>query len=267
MNRHIKRNIGCMVATIALCAAIFVGNVFVSHATSGQSVSYINSETGYRVIVEDDAGLLTDTERAALAESMEEITAYGNVAFKSIADNNTFTSAYADGYYKSVFGKSSGTVFLIDMDNRNIYIFSDGKIYDMVTPAYAETVTDNVYRYASDEEYFLCASKAFEQITALLKGHRIAQPMKYISNALLALIIGLLLNFGLAIYLSKPWRTEKEELLGVVYKRFTTSRLTASFLTQTKTYSPRSSGGGGHGGGGHGGGGGGRSGGGGGHSF
>lgn len=274
MMKSIGRNmryIACMVITVVLCTAVFYQTAFTSHAMTDTSPEqseiygevYQNSETGYRVIVEDDAELLTDAERTELIGKMQEITAYGNVAFKSVLENSSSSEAFADYYYYANFGTDSGTLFLIDMDNRNIWIFSDGAVYEVVTTAYAETVTDNVYRLASDEAYYECAAKAFEQITALLKGQKIAQPMKYISNALLALSIGLLLNFGLAIYLTKAWHTENEELLSTVNRKFSYTRPTIEYLSQTKKYSPRSHGGGGSGGGG----GGGSSGGGGGHGF
>lgn len=51
-------------------------------------------------------------------------------------------------YYIGALG-CMGTVFAIDMDNRNIWIHSDGAVYQVVTKGYADTVTDNVYRYAS----------------------------------------------------------------------------------------------------------------------
>lgn len=264
-----RRYIASMVMAIVLCTAVFSQKAFTSHAmietlpeqSEIYGEVYQNPETGYSVIVEDDAELLMDDERTELVGKMQEITAYGNVAFKSIPENSSSTEAFADYYYYANFGTDSGTLFLIDMENRNIWIFSDGAVYEVVTTAYAETVTDNVYRLASDEAYYECAAKAFEQITALLKGQKIAQPMKYISNALLALSIGLLLNFGVAIYLTKAWRAENEELLSTVNRKFFYTRPTIEYLSQTKKFSPRSHGGGGSGGGG------GSSGGGGGHGF
>ena len=158
--------------------------------------AYVNPDTGYQTVIEDDAELLSEEEEAALQELLEEITAYGNVAFKTIDNNYMSTENYARSYYKDMFGTASGTLFLIDMDNRIIWIHSDGAVYKVITTAYANTITDNVYRYASDEEYFVCAQKAFEQMLSLLQGQKIAQPMKYISNGLLAIILALLLNYG-----------------------------------------------------------------------
>lgn len=232
---------------------------------------YRNAETSYRIIIEDDAGLLNNEEEQDLAALMQEITTYGNVAFKTIDTNNRGTESYARQYYHDQFGTASGTLFLIDMDNRNIWIHSDGAVYKTITKSYADTITDNVYRYASDGNYYDCASHTYEQILTLLKGNKIAQPMKYISNALLAVILALLLNYGLVSFFARMKKPGRKELLsnGRNYFHYTQPR--AFFVRESRTYNPTSSdsSSSGSSGGSSGGGGGGssNSGGGGGHSF
>lgn len=249
--------------------AINVKAEYAGNAPDASSGSFQNTDTGYQIILEDDAGLLSKDERTQLSLEMQEITAYGNAAFKSVSSNYLSASRFAENYYHELFGQQSGILFLIDMDNREIYIFSDGAVYRTITGSYADTITDNVYRYASEGDYFLCASKAFEQINSLLAGRKIAQPMKYISNALLALILAMLANFGLIIFFTRLHKPKTQTILENINRKFTYSNLKAAFTHQTKIYDPVSSGGGhsggGHGGGGHGGGG--HSGGGGGHSF
>lgn len=229
--------------------------------------AYVNPDTGYQAVIEDDANLLSEEEEAALQEQLEEITAYGNVAFKTIDDNYMSTENYARSYYKDMFGTASGTLFLIDMDNRIIWIHSDGAVYKVITTAYANTITDNVYRYASDKAYFVCAQKAFEQILSLLKGQKIAQPMKYISNGLLAILLALLLNYGVVCVFAGAKKLGKKKMMENVPIQFSYTKPLAVFTHQTRTYHPVSSSSGSGGGGGGGGGGGHSSGGGGGHRF
>ncbi len=227
-----------------------------------------NSDTGCRIVVEDEAELLTEEERLELLEEMKKITAYGNAAFLTVDRNDGSTEELARSYYRKQFGTDSGTVFLIDMDNRNIWIHSDGGIYQVITAAYANTITDNVYRYASREDYYGCAREAFRQIQALLEGQKIAQPMKYISNALLALILALLGNFGLIIFFTRLRKPREDAILADIHRKLHYSGIVGTYTHQTQIYDPVSRGsGGGRSGGGGGGGGGGRSGGGGGHSF
>ena len=238
------------------------------NADRNSGTVYTNDETGYKVVIEDDAQLLTDGEKSQLAETMKDITPYGDVAFKSIDYNSYSTETYIERYYNSIFGTGSGTVFLIDMDNRNIWIYSDGSIYSTITTAYANVITDNVYNYASDRDYFSCANKAFIQEAALLQGRRISQPMKYISNALLAIAIAILINYFIVRQTSRVRKASDNEIVNGVFANNAFNNVSVNFIRQTRTYSPRSSSSsgssGGHSGGG---GGGGHSGGGGGHSF
>lgn len=236
-----------------------------------------NTDTGYQIFIDDWADLLTSSEEEQLKELMAPITAHGHVAFVTISENPTYsTDAYADDYYYDHFGYESGTVLIIDMEKRYIQIHSNGEIYRTVTTAYANTITDNCYSYASRGEYYKCAATVFEQIYSLLEGKAIAQPMKYISNALLAIVLALLVNYFLVMFLSRGKKPSNAQLLDGIYTKVEVHNPRINLTNQTRHYSPQNTGGGhgghggGHGGGGHGGGhggGGGSRGGGGGHRF
>lgn len=124
---------------LVLLLAFFV--LFIPNVSAYEKT---NEETNYRLLIEDDANLLNDSEETLLEETMMPLTKYGNIAFKSINSNSTSTSSYARSYYHNTFGTHSGTVFLIDMDNRVIYIFSDGANYKTITSAKANLITDNI---------------------------------------------------------------------------------------------------------------------------
>ncbi|MDE6202314.1 MAG: TPM domain-containing protein, partial [Lachnospiraceae bacterium] len=115
-----------------LCLWFFPLNAH-ADGESPYTATWENPETGYQIIIEDDADLLSEEEETQLAAKMQEITAYGNAAFKSVSYNNYSASYFAGLYYHEIFLSESGTLFLIDMDNREIYIFSDGAIYKPVT--------------------------------------------------------------------------------------------------------------------------------------
>lgn len=225
------------------------------------------------IVIRDNADLLTEEEEQKLYSRMLPITQYGGAAFFTNSDYVKSTEDYARARYRELFGKKSGTIFVIDMYNRYIYIFSDGKIYNTVTKAKAETITDNVYMYARRGEYYGCAARTFDQIAAILDGNQIPQPMKHISNALISIAFSLVAVF---IAANRRTRMQKEDELQtydeMVRRRFDMGPLVASTLIETKRtahYESSSGGGGGgsSGGGGGGGGGGGSSGGGGGHGF
>lgn len=224
------------------------------------------------VKINDLADLLTDDQETRLKEHMMPITEYGGVAFVSCLSNYDDAKTYAKSCYREYFGTGSGTLFLIDMDNRQIYIFSDGKIYNTITSAKAEAITDNIYRLASARRYYECAAQAYDQIATLLQGGQIPQPMKHICNALLSLAISLLLVFVIANVRTRISKDTEEAIFQTdVAKGFSMgSPYKKELIKEKRVRHTESSGGGGSGGGGGssgGGGGGGSSGGGGGHSF
>lgn len=226
---------------------------------------YENSDTGYKVIIEDDADLLSYTEEQSLADSMEKLTKYGNIAFKSINKNGYgSTSQYAERYYHDTFGKESGTVFIIDMHKRKIYIFSDGQNYKTITKSKAETITDNIYKYASMEDYFECADRAYSQMYTILEGGKIAEPMKYVSNALIAIMLALFANFAIFKIATKNKAASSNEQIKECAFSCTHTNPSVVQTGEHRVYSPVSSS---SSSGGSSGGGGGSSGGGGGHSF
>lgn len=244
-------------ALIFLCALLlFPAQVLAQEA-------FTNSDTSYRVVMQDNADLLTDQEEKALIEVMKPITVYGNVAFVTTDYNSSSADSFAQSTYRNFFGTKSGTLFLIDMDNRMIYIFSDGKIYRTITKSYANTITDNVYRYASSKNYFACAAKAFEQINTLLAGGHIMQPMKHISNFLLAIILGILINYFRILFWHSKSKPRTEDIVDNMDHHVNFTDVNYKLISSRKYYHSSDSGGGGSSGGG----GGGSSGGGGGHSF
>ena len=250
-----------IIKRLLLCTFFFV--LLIQNIYADSAV-YTNPETGYEVYINDEADLLTDTEEQQLLEKMKPITEYGGVAFVSNDEYTSSSSDLAESMFRQYFGRHSGSVFLIDMYKRNLYIFSDGEIYRTITKSYANTITDNVYTHASYKDYYTCAAKAFEQMNVLLEGGKIARPMKVITNILLAIIISILLNYALVIF-TRRRRVDASDVAVAAITTFAAASVgDAVFKSQERKRIESSSGGGG---GGFGGGGGGSSGGGGGHSF
>ncbi len=229
-----------------------------------QEYVYRNDETGYEAIVDDGAGLLKESEKETLLEELKDVTEYSNVAFVSVSVNFASTENFALRYNEDHFYGESGIVFVVDMDNRYIYMDAMGDVRHTITDDYAQTITDNVYTYASDEDYYKCASKAFAQTHSVLEGQWIARPMKYICNAFLAVAIALLINYFLVRMTSRAPKATDRQILGGIFSDIQINNARANFTHQTKRYSPQSSssggggssrsgggGGGGHSGGGH----------------
>ena len=213
--------------------------------------AYTNGDTGFRAVIEDDAGLLTDAEKEAVLETMIGMTEFGDCGLKTVSENpKSSAKEFAESFYYEQFGNHTGVAFLIDMENRELYLaVSDGKVRDAIPDAKALTVVDNVYTMASRGDYAGTAEKAFRQCVSLMRGERIAQPMKFICNALLALIVGLVICFEFANKFATPGETTDTELLTAAAVTFAAGTAAANLVSKRRTYSPVSSGGSGGGGG------------------
>ena len=205
-----------------------------------------NPDSGYRALIDDEAGLLTEKEREEVLESMKPVTGYGSAAFKTIKYNSGTADEYARKNAESLIGQN-GTMFLIDMDNRKVYVYSKGAVWKTVTNSYAVSITDNVYTYATKGQYKECALQVFGQITSLLEGGRIAQPMKMVCSVLLGLIAGLMINYFI-VRASRRRKTPNSSIHAAV---FSIENPTVTVYKREYRSSDSGGGGGGGGGGGH----------------
>ena len=74
--------------------------------------------------------------------------------------------------YKYMFGtNTSGVIFLIDMFQRWIYIHCNGEMYKVINSDYSQFIADNIYKMATNQEYYSCALSAFNMIFMKLSGN------------------------------------------------------------------------------------------------
>ena len=271
MNRLIRKWIGMLMLILSLILTVNVTST-VTYAAGPGNALYTNDETGYSVYIQDNADLLSQEEEEELIPVMQEITRYGNVAFETATTGGASSYDYTVRNYKQTgYFKQSGTLFLIDMTNRQIKIYSDEEhMNKIINDSYSEIITDNIYKYASRGQYFECAQEAFTEIGQVLNGERIAQPLRYITSALLAVILALMINYLLVRNATRNRKASMSEVIGAVSVNTALAGAAAHVYKTVRHQSSSGGGGGFHGGGGGGfsgggGGGGGFSGGG--HSF
>ena len=141
------------IITIVLFVLMFLygscgGNTLSNEMWNGTTV-YAQSAATYAAKVLDEADLLTADQESQLLDVMQGITAYGNALFVSSDQVTGTTGEYAKSRYLSTFGEQSGIIFLIDMTNRELYIYSHNEMFQIITRNNAYTITDNVYTYAT----------------------------------------------------------------------------------------------------------------------
>ncbi|MBO4288876.1 MAG: TPM domain-containing protein [Lachnospiraceae bacterium] len=254
------------IRALFLAAVLFMLPVLALPARA-EEMSY-QGDNGNQAVVRDDADLFTDSEEKQLLERLKSVLDYGGGAIVTISRNSTTAKSYAEKAYREYFGYDSGTLFLMDMDNRYLQFFSDGSNYKVLTDSKTNEISDNVYSYASEGNYFKCADKAFEQVATVLSGGRIVTPMRYVTNAIFAVGLVLMVNIWIVVLQrKKPDPSKMVNTMGL-YQRGVVKNVRTRMTNQRRTRHTESHAGIGIGGGGGGGfGGGGHSGGGGGHSF
>lgn len=223
-----------------------------AEADEGGGQAYSVEGSQYLIYMNDEEGLLDASEEDALLQDMIPITEYGNAAFMTTELGSSDYMEATKDIYHSLFGTESGTIFLIDMNHRKLILVSDGAIYKTVTKSYANTITDNVYKMARKGDYYRCASEAFKEVYTLLQGRKIAQPMRHITNAMLAMILATLILYFTSRHLSKQRAAKDAEILSMLESSFHFSNGKSEFTRRSKVYNPtpKSSGGSGGGGGG-----------------
>ena len=232
---------------IGLFAVVFAMLLSLMFAGTAMAYDYTDPNTGNRIIIDDGAGVLTDAEIRMLAEDMKPALEFGNIMFVTADEaHSSGINYYAGSIYHSYFGNGvSGTMVIIDFYDRDFYIFSDGKNYDVLTTAKANVITDNNYKSLSNAEYYEGARNTFAQIIAVLGGGRIAEPMKHISNAILSILLGMLIC---AIIIGATMGVKKAPPIDLVkmaaVNLFNVKAVTKK-TTTTKTRVSSSSGGGG----------------------
>ena len=117
--------IGRVVITVMIMLLFLVvgcnGAVTVHASENDQDDSY---SYHYKVIIKDYANVLTKSQEEQLMETMQETARYCNVLCE-ISEFAFHSSAYhAESSYKRELGTLDGVMFLIDLYNRQIYIYS-----------------------------------------------------------------------------------------------------------------------------------------------
>ena len=266
-----RKNLGLKIFGFFTLAVLMVAGTF-GAATQTAKAADDGEATGnfYHLVIRDEADLFSDWEEQELAEKAAPILEYGHVAVYTVASGgNSYgsTATLTDEWYGRDFGyKVNGVALTIDMDERNIYLYSCGELESKITVNDCNAITDNIYSYASDGNYYRTAAEGLEQVYTRLESGAIARPMMTILVVLLAIYVSFVIMYLVVRGVMTIKKPSVTELANAGTASVSASDATAVLTGTSRRYSPVSSGSSG-GGGGHGGGGGGGGGHGGGHSF
>lgn len=154
--------------------------------------------TSFPIIIHDELDLFTPGQETELAEQMKPVAQYGAVAVWTTQQPGQ-VDAKAMTYYSEHIGaqmEDSGVLFMIDMDQRQIYLFSRGQIGQQVTRSDAYAITTDISHFATQQDYAGCATEAFRRVHLLLDGQEVFSIMRLICSGLIGLAAGLMIAYG-----------------------------------------------------------------------
>ena len=131
----------------------------------------------FNVMIDDSASLFTDEEIELINSSAYEFASLNcySVAVITTEDaEGKSAMQYADDYYDSlIFDKGwseDGILFLIDMDNREIYISCAGICIDEYSDYELESIIDSGYDCVVNGEYLKCIVSMLEEARNFASG-------------------------------------------------------------------------------------------------
>lgn len=111
--------------------------------------------------VYDDAGLFYETEITSLNMELEDLSALTgwDVAVVTTDDAQGKSAVvYAADYYAQIGFGDNGIIYLLDMDNREIYISTAGAATDYLTEGRIDNIFDTAADYAAQRSYYQAMS-------------------------------------------------------------------------------------------------------------
>lgn len=128
----------------------------------------VKAETDHTYVF-DNAGLFSQDEADRIEETIQDLKTETDMDYVvlTIDDAEGKTSReYADDYYEATglgtHGNYSGLLYLIDMDNREIYVSTEGDMLRYLTDARIDSILDNAYEEVADGNYAASALSVLE---------------------------------------------------------------------------------------------------------
>lgn len=138
-----------------LALSLFVTG-FVFLPAGKASAAPVYSEKTDRASVDDMADLLSDEEEQELLSLAEEISLDNNMDIRVVTTDDTggkTTRSFSDDYFESLTDTYEGACYLIDMDNREFYLTTEGRMIWYLNDDRRDTILDNAYEYASSGDF------------------------------------------------------------------------------------------------------------------
>ena len=173
----------------------------------------------YDILIMDEANLLTAEEEQRLAKDMLPLSAYCSVAFWTTNERTSDVGAQALQFCNKYIRDDQNypaLLFMINMGNRKIWMFSRGSMRKHIGDVEVNTIPDKVAVYATNKQYYQCASEAFAACMQFIDGKKVLSPFRIACLVLLAVAAGLIAAYKTAYRFSissKPDAKKRTDFL------------------------------------------------------
>lgn len=212
--------------------------------------------------VYDDAGLFYGTEindLQAQAKALSDKTGWDVIVVTTADAQGKTSAAYADDYYDNIGGGENGVLYLLDMDNGELYVSTSGEAINYLSDKRIDSMLDESINYAYDGDYAKAISSEISMTDSFYSSGIPGDSQSttvMITVLLAALIIGGIASVIAVLTVKKSYDFKEA---GNIYEYSSKSnvnltansdRLVNSFVTtRIRPRPPRGGGGGGFGGG------------------
>ena len=150
-------------------------------------LTWKNSKTGFRAVIEDELDLLTAAEERKILDDMIPLTEYGSV---ESADVQT----QAEEKRRALFGEESSCIVVINKAYQRLSIQSRGQLAKVITSARAGRIAARGSTDLARGQTYNAVSDSFSQIGTLTGSSKTAAHLRVFCNLFLSLMIGLTLT-------------------------------------------------------------------------
>ena len=157
-------------------------------------LTWKNSKTGFRAVIEDELDLLTAAEERKILDEMIPLTEYGSVAFWSTREESADVQTQAEEKRRALFGEESSCIVVINKAYQRLSIQSRGQLAKVVTSSRAGQIAARGSTDLTRGQTYNAVSEAFSQIGTLTGSSKAAAHLRVFCNLFLSLMIGLTLT-------------------------------------------------------------------------
>ena len=157
-------------------------------------LTWKNSKTGFRAVIEDELDLLTAAEERKILDDMIPLTEYGSVAFWSTREESADVQTQAEEKRRTLFGEESSCIVVINKAYQRLSIQSRGQLAKVVTSARAGRIAARGSTDLTRGQTYNAVSETFSQIGTLTGSSKTAAHLRVFCNLFLSLMIGLTLT-------------------------------------------------------------------------